>query len=159
MARRGFFSRHPVRGAGAEAPGTPGRGRVGAPGSGRTAAPPRGQVGAPGHGPAELFRSAPGRWAAALLLGMLWWWAVLRLFFWPEGAGVVEGAMAAGGWGLSLLPVHCVSRQTRRGGGGRVGPVGWRRSGGCVGSPTGPALTDRLTEAWRHRRWGEGAGR
>jgi hypothetical protein len=49
------------------------------------------------------------RWGVALGLGALWWWAVLRLAFAP-GAGVLEGAVAAGGWGLSLLPVHCVPR-------------------------------------------------
>ncbi|WP_079085581.1 hypothetical protein [Streptomyces dysideae] len=50
-----------------------------------------------------------GRWGAALGLGALWWWAVLRLAVAPE-AGVLEGAVAAGGWGLSLLPVHCVPK-------------------------------------------------
>ncbi|WP_425428436.1 hypothetical protein [Streptomyces violens] len=143
MAWRGFFSRHPVRGAGP--PGTPGRGRVGAPG--------RGTAG----GAVVLLRRVPGRWTAAVLLGALWWWAVLRLFFWPEGAGVVEGAMAAGGWGLSLLPVHCVPRRTRRGG-GRVGAAGWHTRGGCVGAPSDSALTARFTKAWRHGRWG-GSGR
>ncbi|MFJ4773642.1 hypothetical protein ACIP88_31785 [Streptomyces uncialis] len=34
---------------------------------------------------------------------------MLRLTLAPD-AGVLEGAVAAGGWGLSLLPVHCVSR-------------------------------------------------
>ncbi|MER5888963.1 hypothetical protein ABT160_34490 [Streptomyces sp. NPDC001941] len=58
----------------------------------------------------------------ALVLGGLWWWAVLRLALVPERAGVVEGAVAAGGWGLSLLPVHAVaftkaSRRRRSGGG------------------------------------------
>ncbi|MFC8596061.1 hypothetical protein ACFWXA_29945 [Streptomyces atroolivaceus] len=42
----------------------------------------------------------------ALVLGGVWWWAVLRLLLEPEHAGLVEGAVAAGGWGLSLLPVH-----------------------------------------------------
>ena len=51
--------------------------------------------------------SAAVRRAVALGLGVLWWWAVLRLVLVP-GAGVVEGAVAAGGWGLSVLPVHCV---------------------------------------------------
>ncbi|MFD5876957.1 hypothetical protein [Streptomyces sp. NPDC060322] len=46
------------------------------------------------------------RWVPALVLGGAWWWAVLRLLLKPEHAGVVEGAVAAGGWGLSLLPVH-----------------------------------------------------
>ncbi|NUR64936.1 MAG: hypothetical protein HOQ47_04165 [Streptomyces sp.] len=49
------------------------------------------------------------QWGAALTLGALWWWAVLRLVLAPE-AGPLEGAVAAGGWGLSLLPVHCVPR-------------------------------------------------
>jgi hypothetical protein len=47
-----------------------------------------------------------GRWWAALVLGALWWWGVLRLALAPD-AGPVEAAVAAGGWGLSLLPVHC----------------------------------------------------
>ncbi|MFD9504335.1 hypothetical protein [Streptomyces sp. NPDC060035] len=46
------------------------------------------------------------RWALVLVLGGVWWWAVLRLILEPEQAGLVEGAVAAGGWGLSLLPVH-----------------------------------------------------
>lgn len=50
------------------------------------------------------------RWPFVLLFGGLWWWAMLRLAFVPGRAGVVEGAVAAGGWGLSLLPVHCVPR-------------------------------------------------
>ncbi|MGW7097115.1 hypothetical protein [Streptomyces sp. NPDC054874] len=49
------------------------------------------------------------RWVPALVLGGLWWWAVLRLVLRPEQAGLVEGAVAAGGWGLSLLPVHVAS--------------------------------------------------
>ncbi|MEU3187466.1 hypothetical protein ABZ707_25190 [Streptomyces sp. NPDC006923] len=50
----------------------------------------------------------------ALALGGLWWWAVLRLVLAPERAGLVEGAVAAGGWGLSLLPVHVTSSRQRR---------------------------------------------
>lgn len=46
------------------------------------------------------------RWVPALVLGAVWWWAVLRLVLDPAHAGPVEGAVAAGGWGLSLLPVH-----------------------------------------------------
>lgn len=44
--------------------------------------------------------------ALGLVAGGLWWWAVLRMVLAPEQAGIVEGAIAAGGWGLSLLPVH-----------------------------------------------------
>lgn len=49
------------------------------------------------------------RWGAALVLGALWWWGVLRLALVPD-AGALEGAVVAGGWGLSLLPVHCVPK-------------------------------------------------
>ncbi|GGX70320.1 hypothetical protein GCM10010358_25880 [Streptomyces minutiscleroticus] len=53
-----------------------------------------------------------GRWGLAVGFGGLWWWAVLRLVLAP-GAGVVEGTVAAGGWGLSLLPVHCAPKKAR----------------------------------------------
>ncbi|MFF4036423.1 hypothetical protein [Streptomyces sp. NPDC001816] len=49
------------------------------------------------------------RWGAALGLGTLWWWAVLRIAV-GSGAGVLEGAVAVSGWGLSVLPVHCVAK-------------------------------------------------
>ncbi|MFG3384512.1 hypothetical protein [Streptomyces sp. NPDC047999] len=51
---------------------------------------------------------------AALAAGGLWWWAVLRLVVAPEHTGVLEGAVAASGWGLSLLPVHVASRRRAR---------------------------------------------
>ncbi len=53
------------------------------------------------------------RWAV-LGLGVLWWWAVARLALTP-GAGVLEGAVAAGGWGLSVLPVHCAPKARAQG--------------------------------------------
>ncbi|MEV0780394.1 hypothetical protein ACIBLA_35170 [Streptomyces sp. NPDC050433] len=56
----------------------------------------------------------------ALVVGGLWWWAVLRLALAPEHAGVIEGAVAAGGWGLSLLPVHAAARTPMRSGKGAV---------------------------------------
>jgi hypothetical protein len=59
-------------------------------------------VGGPGWGPL--------RWTVALAAGGMWWWAVLRLVAQPAQTGVLEAAVAAGGWGLSLLPVHCVPR-------------------------------------------------
>ncbi|MEU9396860.1 hypothetical protein AB0D86_43565 [Streptomyces sp. NPDC048324] len=49
------------------------------------------------------------RRGVALGLGVLWWCAALRLALAP-GAGVLEGAVVAGGWGVSLLPVHCVPK-------------------------------------------------
>jgi len=69
------------------------------------------------------------RWGAALGLGALWWWSVLRLALVPD-SGVLEGAVAAGGWGLSLLPVHCVPKA---------------RAARAVGS-------DRWREAWEGAR-------
>ncbi|MFJ9324717.1 hypothetical protein [Streptomyces globisporus] len=81
------------------------------------------------------------RWVPALVLGGLWWWAVLRLVLRPEQAGLVEGAVAAGGWGLSLLPVHVAS----------VVPLGSSRGPG--------AAPGRLTRAWRRRRSVGGSGR
>ncbi|WP_097871765.1 hypothetical protein [Streptomyces sp. rh34] len=90
------------------------------------------------------------RWVPALVLGGLWWWAVLRLVLRPEQAGLVEGAVAAGGWGLSLLPVHVASVVP-------VNPLGrWGRSGllgrlGSLGSLR-PFTGRRSTRAWRRRR-------
>ena len=77
--------------------------------------------------------------AVGLVAGGLWWWAVLRLLLVPGDAGIVEGAVAAGGWGLSLLPVHV------------AGGVGGGLGGG-VGGGVG------VTKASRRRRWGAGSG-
>ncbi|MER5929239.1 hypothetical protein [Streptomyces sp. NPDC002054] len=50
----------------------------------------------------------------ALVVGTLWWWAVLKLALAPAASGPVEGAVAVGGWGLSLLPVHCTRQVITR---------------------------------------------
>ncbi|MEK9524259.1 hypothetical protein ACIOMM_33685 [Streptomyces sp. NPDC087908] len=73
--------------------------------------------------------------AIGLVAGGLWWWAVLRLLLMPAEAGTVEGAVAAGGWGLSLLPVHVAASSGRPG-----------------------VLARRITRASRRRRWGAGSG-
>ncbi|MFD3971030.1 hypothetical protein [Streptomyces cyaneofuscatus] len=91
------------------------------------------------------------RWIPALILGGLWWWAVLRLVLQPEQAGAVEGAVAAGGWGLSLLPVHVASGVS-----GLSGAFSERPSGG---GPAPGRLVAGLTRAWRRRRSGGGSGR
>jgi hypothetical protein len=52
--------------------------------------------------------------AAGLVAGGLWWWAALRLLLVPGETGPVEGVVAAGGWGLSLLPVHVAASSGRR---------------------------------------------
>ncbi|MFJ6075080.1 hypothetical protein ACIQFU_30365 [Streptomyces sp. NPDC093065] len=64
------------------------------------------------------------RRTAALGLCALWWWAVLRLALEPA-AGVLEGAVAVGGWGLSVLPVHCVPRRAAV---GALAAGRWRRA-------------------------------
>ncbi|MFE1961942.1 hypothetical protein [Streptomyces sp. NPDC059479] len=68
------------------------------------------------------------RWVLlpALALGGLWWWAVLRLALAPEHSGLVEGAVAAGSWGLSLLPVHVTTARRRRPGSRRQGEASGR---------------------------------
>ncbi|MBK3645192.1 MULTISPECIES: hypothetical protein [Streptomyces] len=62
------------------------------------------------------------RRGVALGLGVLWWCAVLRLALAPD-AGVLEGAVVAGGWGVSLLPVHCVPKGRAA---GAMGAGRWR---------------------------------
>ncbi|WP_404951750.1 hypothetical protein HFP69_08485 [Streptomyces sp. ARC12] len=90
------------------------------------------------------------RWVPALVLGGLWWWAVLRLVLHPEQAGLVEGAVAAGGWGLSLLPVHVASvvPVSPLGRSGRSGRSGLPGPSGSLGS----LVKRRSTRAWRRRR-------
>ncbi|WP_073755470.1 hypothetical protein [Streptomyces sp. CB03234] len=80
--------------------------------------------------------------ALALVLGGLWWWAVLRLALVPGQAGLLEGTMAAGGWGLSLLPVHVASARTPRY--APRAPREW------------PRYAPGPTRAWPRRRSGAG---
>ncbi len=75
----------------------------------------------------------------ALTVGALWWWAVLRLLLAPAESGAVEGAVAVGGWGLGLLPVHCVP-----------GPVRKARRKAL-------RAADGATRAWTPHRSGEGS--
>ncbi|MFI5977085.1 hypothetical protein [Streptomyces sp. NPDC051452] len=88
-------------------------------------------------------RGSAVRWGAALGLGALWWWAALRLAL-GEDAGVLEGAVVAGGWGLSLLPVHCVPK------GGATGAL-------SAGRWRGAWRRGALTKALPHLRSGEGS--
>ncbi|MFF7287321.1 hypothetical protein [Streptomyces griseorubiginosus] len=85
----------------------------------------------------------------ALGLGVLWWWAVARLVLSPD-AGALEGAVAASGWGLSLLPVHCVPKGRAL---GALGAGRWRRAWGTgsarrYGGP-GPAVGEGEAEGSR----------
>ncbi|WP_435973729.1 hypothetical protein [Streptomyces sp. Qhu_M48] len=83
--------------------------------------------------------------AIGLAAGGFWWWAVLRLLLAPGETGLVEGAVAAGGWGLSLLPVHVAASSGRRG--SLAGGSGWTEG-----------LARRVTKASRRRRWGGRSG-
>ncbi|MFF0164111.1 hypothetical protein ACFYRY_42515 [Streptomyces sp. NPDC005263] len=91
-------------------------------------------------------------------LGVLWWWAVLRLALSPD-AGALEGAVAAGGWGLSLLPVHCVPK-TRTAGAVAAGRWGraWRAAGSAVAVPGGEGEGTAATKAWPPHRSDAGSG-
>ncbi|GAA2618561.1 hypothetical protein [Streptomyces tubercidicus] len=106
-------------------------------------------------------RTVPGRRISAAgavsgaVVGGLWWWAAVRLVVWPQSAGVVEGAVLLGGWGLSLLPVHCVPRTNRNDGiCRRAMERAARRVREGRGAGRGP-----FTRAWRRRRSGGGPGR
>ncbi|MET8754186.1 hypothetical protein ABZW32_29390 [Streptomyces sp. NPDC004667] len=84
----------------------------------------------------------------ALAVGVLWWWAVLRLVLVPEGTGPVEGAVVVGGWGLGLLPVHCT---------GQIPVRRARTAAGAAGASLAGA-GKRLTRASILRRSDEGSG-
>jgi hypothetical protein len=77
------------------------------------------------------------RWTLGLGLTAVWWWAGLRLAL-GQGSGVLEGAVVAGGWGLSVLPVHCMP-ETRATGALPTGSwvAAWR-SGGAARASRGP---------------------
>lgn len=131
--------------------------------------------------PAGVWRTA--RWIPAVAFGALWWWGLLRLAFSPD-AGAFEGAVAAGGWGLSLLPVHAVPKSRAAGAVGSVRPggtsagtirppgasVGAAGAGGASVGGAGRGGTSAgemrsagagggwLTRAWRRRRSGGGSG-
>ncbi|GAA2147882.1 hypothetical protein GCM10009760_39260 [Kitasatospora kazusensis] len=58
-----------------------------------------------GAASALLGRIGPrGRWCLAALLGVLAWWLLLDSGLRTDGAAL--GLLAAGGWGLGLVPVH-----------------------------------------------------
>ncbi|MCZ4085793.1 hypothetical protein [Streptomyces antarcticus] len=112
--------------------------------------------------------------ALALTVGALWWWAVLRLVLAPAEAGTVEGAVAVGGWGLGLLPVHCVPgpvRKARRAAAvaAAVAVAGATRMNGVAGMASAAQAARAgaagagggdggATTASRLRRSGEGSG-
>ncbi|WP_234019032.1 MULTISPECIES: hypothetical protein [unclassified Streptomyces] len=99
-------------------------------------------------------------WIPAVAFGVLWWWGVLRLAF-ASDAGAFEGAVAAGGWGLSLLPVHALPKSRAAGVAGAPGHHGARRVRARAlraGREVAGGLQGRVTRAWRRRRSGGGSG-
>ena len=80
------------------------------------------------------------RWGLALGLCAVWWWAVLRLALTPH-AGALEGAVAAGGWGLSLLPVHCMPKARAV---GAVAAGRWRAAWRGAVMPGGGGMSPAL---------------
>lgn len=104
--------------------------------------------GTEGHG-----RGRPRRRMTLLpvlgVLGAVWWWAAARLA--TGAAGPVEAAILCGGWGLSLLPVHCVPRSPAgRSGDGRPpgsGALSFRAAGAV------PATRPRRGTASGPRWW------
>ncbi|MEV0413588.1 hypothetical protein AB0I68_22960 [Streptomyces sp. NPDC050448] len=81
-------------------------------------------------------------------MGVLWWWAVLRLALASAESGPVEGAVAVGGWGLGLLPVHCTPGPLRRA----------RRAAADGAAEDGAAAEEAATRASTLRRSGAGSG-
>nr|WP_107438633.1 hypothetical protein [Streptomyces roseus] len=98
--------------------------------------------------------------ALAVALGALWWWAVLRLALAPGDSGPVEGAVAVGGWGLGLLPVHCTpgpARRARRAAAEQAEPADGAGAG--AGPPADvTAEGEPLTRALTLRRSGARSG-
>ncbi|WSV01403.1 hypothetical protein OG217_09400 [Streptomyces sp. NBC_01023] len=105
----------------------------------------------------------------ALIAGGMWWWAVLRMVLAPGESGPLEGAVAVGGWGLSLLPVHVVElpggrsparrrvRSPRSAGAWRRGSAAPRSV--LTRSAVPRSVVRRSTRAWRRRRSGAGSDR
>ncbi|MFF5131372.1 hypothetical protein ACFY41_31185 [Streptomyces syringium] len=105
-------------------------------------------------------------WVIASALGGVWWWAVFRLLAQPERAGPVEGLVVAGGWGLSLLPVHCVpwARTARHKSRWAAWAEQLTRAVARTVTKAAPEDVTRtaakgVTRAWPPRRWGAGSGR
>ncbi|MFJ9037631.1 hypothetical protein ACIRF8_13705 [Streptomyces sp. NPDC102406] len=122
---------------------------------------PGGAPGAPHRIPGVMLGAL--RWIPGLVLGALWWWGVLRLALAPD-AGALEGAVAAGGWGLSLLPVHALPKARATGVAGTSGRRGGaRRTRAVEGEGDGGAgargrwsfgMRGRIMQVWRRRRSG-----
>lgn len=56
------------------------------------------------------------RWVVAPVMAAVWCWAVADVVARPDEVRPLEATIAAGGWGLSLLPVQCVPQSASHGG-------------------------------------------
>lgn len=85
------------------------------------------------------------RCAAAVVITLLWCWAVFRVAVQPARSGPVEQGLAIGGWTLSLLPVHVAPRRPAR----RDQVVAGRRAGAAaLPTPRTPARGRSLAGAF-----------
>ncbi|WP_431948428.1 hypothetical protein [Actinacidiphila sp. bgisy167] len=94
----------------------------------------------------ELWAQRAVRWAIAFVAGVVWWWALLRLVAQPAQAGSFEGLVVAGGWGLSIVPLHTArwSRGSSSAARAAVREVEGPVPGGLPGRVPGPRSTSRL---------------
>ncbi|MFG3260216.1 hypothetical protein [Streptomyces sp. NPDC048172] len=88
-------------------------------------------------------RARPGRRPSGVLcvlcaLGTLLWLSAMGRLVWGAG-GALEASVVAGGWGLSLLPVHVAPDR------------------GAAPRAADLLKVLGLTTAWRSRRWGAGS--
>ncbi|MET7641851.1 hypothetical protein [Streptomyces sp. NPDC005438] len=65
-----------------------------------------------------------------LAVAVVWSVALWRVVVWPAECGPLEASVVAGGWGVSVLPVHCASRPPRAARGRTSGPAGHGPPGG-----------------------------
>ena len=63
--------------------------------------------------PAGALRSPAAPRFLRILCGVVWWWALWRLA--TGHGGSIEASVAAGSWGLSLLPLHVTPARAARG--------------------------------------------
>lgn len=73
-------------------------------------------------------------WLACGTCALVWGYAAWRLAVRPEDCGPLEASVAAGGWGLSVVPVHVTERRPARRFARGLPPAGSRPSAQAEGS-------------------------
>lgn len=88
------------------------------------------------------------RLAFTTLLALIWSWSLLRVAWHPAQAGPVEQGIAAGGWTLSVLPVHATPWRRRATLRGRYRSVGAaHRTASPLSGPIRPRTPHRTIAA------------